>query len=189
MFSYCYNNPVCCLDTTGCMPYSRNQFGESPLLYDGANPSISYIRIPSPGLPNISLGAEGAVYAITENTNYGKYSISALKYELSGPTLSNEGLSFVSADITYMSVAFITSGATIRPFDYLSAEAEISTHSGAYAMVSIWNPSISLNIGSYSVSLTGHLGAHGGGIKWDNSGWAIGGSYNGIGATISVSKR
>ena len=188
MYTYCGNNPINYVDLLGCIPSAYMRIDPNPVMRDGKAASIEYVRIPSPSLPDVSFSGSYTAYKVEQQTPYGSYSINALSGETSTFTVSDSGVSLLSADLTYTSLEWQAGAMSLKPIDYLSLEADIGT-SGVMAMVSIWNPSVSFSLGDYNIALTGHVGALGGGITWKNGVFSIGLAPNGVGGSVSISRQ
>ena len=167
MFTYCLNSPVDCIDTTGYT--TRSILGDcfdlisDPWREPGGAGGQDKMCICSNGPAQFALLDESATNSSGRSKN-GKL----LSGEFSGISFGYNSISLFSFDFSAIALDLVDKDWELSLFDL----GNISAGAGFYgcfpyveAMVSIWSPSYTFDLGGARVTITAHVGAWGGEFK------------------------
>lgn len=192
MFTYCLNNPVICYDPSGnaCIMTCHGQidlftrdltdFGCGGGSVGGGGGSIKT----RPNTSGVLSDHQESAYG---GTSHGKI----LPWEFDFLNISPEGLTMVDFSASLLEGCYEWEDLELTLLELFSAEisAGATTEDGIHcsAMVSMVSSGVTWNCGFCEIAIVGYLGAIGGTVSVESSGFTFGYAPCGVGGEISIS--
>ena len=189
MFTYCLNNPVVLVDPSGnyCVMYHTGQSafdamngivdaggGGGQVGPPGWNPGVNI-----PHFETDTTGKDFSTLYYSDEFAGGTKTIAFLSGSVDMFSFGSDGCTFFGFSTTLYSLDYEIGNMllSLAEIGNVSLSASGTPHSiKAEALISVWSPSVSFEIGSITLTFGAHIGAYGCQIGWQHGKGRVGGA-------------